>query len=133
MTFLTTHENETFRNQTVYISGQAFVRCTFVGCTLVLRESMYHMDECSFSHCNWHVDCVLVWGSPQSLQQVKAVVNLLEQVQQQMQEQGGQQPQNPPQGEPGTPEGGMEGGLGGGAEGGTPPPTLPPKPSSPFA
>ena len=35
---LTKHEGETFSNQTVYISGQAFIRCTFVGCTLVLRE-----------------------------------------------------------------------------------------------
>ena len=34
---LTKHENTTFTNQTVYISGQAFIRCGFVACTLVLR------------------------------------------------------------------------------------------------
>jgi hypothetical protein len=125
VTFLTTHENESFRNQTVYVSGQAFIRCTFVGCTLVLRESMYHMDECSFSHCNWHIDCVLVWGSPQSLQQVKAVVSLLEQVQEQLQSQAGQQGQG---GETGP-------GGAGGQEGGPPPPPpqAPPAPRSPFA
>ena len=126
MTFLTTHENETFRNQTVYVSGQAFIRCTFVGCTLVLRESMYHMDECSFSHCNWHIDCVLVWGSPQSLQQVKAVVSLLEQVQEQLQSQAAQQ------GQGGEGSAGGAGGAGG-QEGGPPPPQAPPAPRSPFA
>jgi len=39
---LTKHEGETFQNQTVYISGQAFIRCKFVACTLVLRETVYH-------------------------------------------------------------------------------------------
>ena len=34
---LTKHEGETFQNQTVYISGQAFIRCKFIACTLVLR------------------------------------------------------------------------------------------------
>ena len=84
---LTKHEGETFQNQTVYISGQAFIRCAFVGCTLVLRETVYHMEECSFSRCNWHVDCVLLWGSPDSVQQIKALIGILEQGQQQVQEQ----------------------------------------------
>jgi hypothetical protein len=41
---LTKHEGATFQNQTIYISGQAFVRCNFVACTLVLRETLYHME-----------------------------------------------------------------------------------------
>ena len=98
---LTKHDGETFQNQTVYISGQAFLRCNFVGCTLVLRETIYHMEECSFSRCNWHVDCVLLWGSPESLHQVKALVALIEQgqqqVQEQMQTQGSPQQQEPKQ------------------------------------
>src|SRR5204863_8908397 len=56
---LTKHEGETFRNQTVYISGQAFIRCNFVACTLVLRETVYHLEGCTFERCNWHVDWVL--------------------------------------------------------------------------
>ena len=83
---LTKHEGETFQNQTIYISGQAFIRCTFVACTLVLRETVYHLEECSFDRCNWHVDCVLMWGSPQSLQEIKAVVALIEQGQKQLKE-----------------------------------------------
>lgn len=79
---LTKHEGETFQNQTVYISGQAFIRCKFVACTLVLRESVYHLEGCTFERCNWHVDWVLMWGSPESIREIKALVNLMEQAQQ---------------------------------------------------
>jgi hypothetical protein len=79
---LTKHENETFLNQTVYISGQAFIRCTFTACTLVLRETIYHLEGCSFERCNWHVDNILMWGSPQSIRDLKALVAMIEQAQQ---------------------------------------------------
>jgi hypothetical protein len=75
---LTKHEGETFQNQTVYISGQAFIRCKFIACTLVLRETIYHLEGCSFERCNWHVDWVLMWGSPESLREIKALVSLME-------------------------------------------------------
>jgi hypothetical protein len=79
---LTKHEGESFQNQTVYISGQAFVRCTFTACTLVLRETVYYMEGCSFDRCNWHLDCVLPWGSPESLAAVQVITNLIAQGQQ---------------------------------------------------
>ncbi len=75
---LTKHENETFLNQTVYISGQAFVRCNFIACTLILRETVYHLEGCTFERCNWHVDWVLMWGSPESIREIKALVSLIE-------------------------------------------------------
>ena len=78
---LTKHEGETFTNQTVYISGQAFVRCNFVACTLILRETVYHLEGCSFERCNWHVDWVLMWGSPESVREIKALVGLIEDAQ----------------------------------------------------
>jgi hypothetical protein len=80
---LTKHEGVTFQNQTIYISGQAFIRCTFMACTLVLRETVYYLEGCTFDRCNWHVDRVLMWGSPESVQEVKALVHLIENVQQQ--------------------------------------------------
>jgi hypothetical protein len=80
---LTKHEGETFRNQTVYISGQAFIRCNFVACTLILRETLYHLEGCSFERCNWHVDWVLMWGSPESIREIKSLVSMIEQAQQQ--------------------------------------------------
>jgi hypothetical protein len=80
---LTKHEGETFINQTVYISGQAFIRCNFTACTLVLRETLYHLDGCTFERCNWHVDWVLMWGSPESLREIKALVGMIENAQEQ--------------------------------------------------
>ncbi len=88
---LTKHEGETFHNQTVYISGQAFIRCNFVACTLVLRETIFHWDQCSFVRCNWHIDYVLLWGSPESLRDIKALVTLIEQAQRQQQQMAAQQ------------------------------------------
>jgi hypothetical protein len=92
---LSKHENQTFTNQTVYISGQGFINCQFVDCTLVLRETIYHLERCSFVRCNWHVDRVLMWGSPESLREIKALVMLIEQAQQ-------QQPELNQPGAPGT-------------------------------
>ena len=83
---LTKHEGETFQNQTVYISGQAFINCTFIACTLILRETIYHLQNCTFERCNWHVDWVLMWGSPESLREIKALVGLIEQAQAQSQQ-----------------------------------------------
>jgi hypothetical protein len=83
---MTKHEGLTFQNQTIYISGQAFVRCNFVGCTLVFRETVYYLEGCSFDRCNWHVDRVLMWGSPESIAEVKALVTLIEGVQKQQAE-----------------------------------------------
>src|SRR3569623_2100121 len=80
---LTKHEGETFQNQTVYISGQAFIRCNFISCSLVLRETVYHLEGCTFERCNWHVDWVLMWGSPESIREIKALVTMIEQAQQQ--------------------------------------------------
>jgi hypothetical protein len=82
-TLLTKHEDETFENQTVYVSGQAFIRCTFKACTLVVRESTYHLDKCQFERCNWHVDMLILWGDrPEKLKEIKALVEMLENAEQ---------------------------------------------------
>lgn len=80
---LTKHENKTFENDTIYISGQAFINCKFIACTLILRETIYHLDQCSFERCNWHVDWVLMWGSPESVREIKSLVDMIEKAQQQ--------------------------------------------------
>jgi len=82
---MTKHEGVIFQNQTVYISGQAFIRCSFVSCTLILRETIYHLEGCTFERCNWHVNSVLMWGSPESLREIKALVSLIESSQHQAQ------------------------------------------------
>ena len=107
---LTKHEGETFQNQTVYISGQAFVRCTFVACTLVLRETVYYMEGCSFDRCNWHIDAILPWGSADSVNAVQVVVNLVRQGQENLPATA----EGMAEGQ-GGPSGGGEGSEGGGA------------------
>ena len=114
---LTKHEDQTFQNQTVYVSGQAFVRCNFVACTLILRESVYYMETCSFDRCNWHLDVVLPWGSVEAINAVSVIVELIRQGQ-----------ANLPPDQPAA------AGDGGGTGGSTPPPQTPPTtPHSPFA
>jgi hypothetical protein len=81
---LTKHEGETFRNQTICVSGQAFVNCTFVTCTLVLRETACHIEQCTFDRCNWHVDALMLWGSPESLKNIRAILELIDQGQQEL-------------------------------------------------
>ena len=113
---LTKHEGETFQNETVYISGQAFVRCNFIACTLVLRESVYYMESCSFDRCNWHIDAVLPWGSREALAAVQVIIDLVR------------------QGQANLPADNTEGQAEGqGGEGGTPPSPAPPANPSPFA
>jgi hypothetical protein len=79
---MTKHEGVTFQNQTIYISGQAFVRCNFVACTLVLREAVYYLEGCTFDKCNWHLDRLLMWGHPESTQEIKALITMIEETQQ---------------------------------------------------
>jgi hypothetical protein len=98
---LTKHEGATFTNETVYISGQAFVRCNFVACTLVLRETVYYMEGCSFDRCNWHLDCVLPWGSPEALNAAQVVMNLIRQGQENLPAPNQEGQQSSPSGEAG--------------------------------
>jgi hypothetical protein len=58
------------------------VRCNFIACTLILRETVYHLEGCTFERCNWHVDWVLMWGSPESIREIKGLVSLIEEAQQ---------------------------------------------------
>lgn len=97
---LTKHEDQTFTNQTVYVTGQAFIRCKFIACTLVLKQGIYHFDGCNFERCNWHIDWVLMWGVPASLRDIKALVDMLDEAQKKQPElmnppQPGQDPQKP--------------------------------------
>jgi hypothetical protein len=48
----------------------------------VLRETVYHLEGCTFERCNWHVDgCCL--GKPESLREIKALVSMIEKAQEQ--------------------------------------------------
>src|SRR5258707_1065324 len=59
MSLLLQHRNVVFEDDTVYLSGHAYFNCTFIRCTLILRDSESHMEECVFNSCVWHIDWVL--------------------------------------------------------------------------
>lgn len=77
--FLTKHEQQTFQNQTIYVTGQAFVGCTFINCTLVFREGLFLMEQCNVQRCNWHIDRVVMWGNPESIKELVALVDIIRQ------------------------------------------------------
>ena len=87
--FLTKHDGQTFANQTIYISGQAFINCTFAACTLVLRENVYHMEGCTFERCNWHIDRVLMWGNEEAIKELRTLTTMMETALAQHQQQQG--------------------------------------------
>lgn len=75
--YLTKHENKTFESETVMLSGNAYIRCTFNSCTLLLMNLAAHMENCSFNNCHWHFNYLLVWGDEDSR---LALRNLLDQI-----------------------------------------------------
>ena len=56
MAVLLRRENQTYRDQVIYMAGHAFINCTFDGCTIVLREATGVLDRCTFANCVWHID-----------------------------------------------------------------------------
>ena len=56
MTTLIRRDNITFRDQTVYMAGHAFVNCTFDHCTIIVRESTGVLENFRFNACVWHLD-----------------------------------------------------------------------------
>lgn len=61
---LTKHENETFTSETVFVSGHAFINCTFINCTLIVTNTPVVFDNNRFENCNWRVEWDILWGDP---------------------------------------------------------------------
>lgn len=60
MSTLILHEDVGFRGQTIYVTGHAYRRCTFEGCTLVMSGPTTGLFEgCGFSGCAWHLNIVV--------------------------------------------------------------------------
>ena len=52
-------ENVKFLNQTVYLSGQTFLDCTFEHCTLLIREGGTVFSNCKVVGCIFHIDMLV--------------------------------------------------------------------------
>ena len=60
---LTKHENMTFSDQALYLSGHAYLGCTFERCTLFVTNTPFYIEDCSFTSCNWRLEYDLLWGT----------------------------------------------------------------------
>ena len=75
---LTRHENRTFAAQTVHLTGQAFVNCTFEGCTVVVTNGPFITQNVQFRRCNWRVEVDILWGSPESRSALRRLLDLID-------------------------------------------------------
>lgn len=76
---LTKHENETYRAQTLYISGHAYLNCKFEACTLIVNNLPMSVQGCTFSNCNWHFDYDVLWGEAKTLENLRGLLDLIAQ------------------------------------------------------
>jgi hypothetical protein len=54
------HDNVTFEDQTIYLTGSAYIGCTFRRCTLVLMGFPPPMlDNCTIDSCVFHLNLVI--------------------------------------------------------------------------
>lgn len=63
-TILTKHENESFKSQTVMLSGHGYINCQFSACTLIVTNSPLVVDGCRFENCNLRLEYDVLWGDP---------------------------------------------------------------------
>ena len=58
MATLVLHQDKVFEDQTVYLTGSAYVGCTFRRCALVLKGVAAQIERCTCESCIWHLDFV---------------------------------------------------------------------------
>ena len=76
---LTRHEKRTFVAQTVHLGGNAFVDCTFDGCTLVLTNTPFVFSgQCKVQRCNWRLEYDILWGAPATRAQLRQILDTME-------------------------------------------------------
>jgi hypothetical protein len=56
---LLTHKDLTRRDDTIYLTGHAYINCHFERCTLVLTGFPFACVGCSFADCVFHVNVVI--------------------------------------------------------------------------
>jgi hypothetical protein len=75
---LTKHEDQVFADQTIFATGQAFIRCQFVRCSVVVTGNPLILEGCSFNSCNFRLECDLLWGDDSNRKLVRALLDLMD-------------------------------------------------------
>ena len=73
MPALLRHDNVSFADETLCVTGNAFIDCRFERCTLqFVGDVLSYFDRCTFTNCVWHFNVVI--GDSQ---QADALVELI--------------------------------------------------------
>lgn len=75
---LTKIEDIAFVAQTVTMSGNAFRRCSFSRCTLIVRDLPFILEGCRFENCNWRIECDILWGEPNIRSRLRQILDLID-------------------------------------------------------
>jgi hypothetical protein len=60
MPALLRHDNVTFEDETLCVTGNAYVGCRFERCTLQFVGGVQsYFDRCTFTNCVWHFNVVI--------------------------------------------------------------------------
>ena len=61
MTGMIPHEDLVFEDQSVYVSGCRYDRCTFRRCTLILKDlsAIGRLADCRFEQCAWYLNTII--------------------------------------------------------------------------
>ena len=71
-------DDETFKHQTIYVVEQIYRNCTFVECTIIIRNnSHFGISDCRFINCNWHIDFLFNQENKNIIVALKAIIAMI--------------------------------------------------------
>lgn len=69
------HENETFRDQLVPLTGHAYLGCRFERCTLVYDGSPFVARDCVTAMCHVKINTTVLAGNPDNYRSFKVLAD----------------------------------------------------------
>ena len=75
---LVEHEKETFKSQTVWLSGHAYIGCKFSKCTVVVSSPHFMVKVCNFVACTWRFEYDLLEGDITARKRLRQLLDLID-------------------------------------------------------
>jgi hypothetical protein len=75
---LTKHQGMEFADHTIYVTGHAYINCTFARCTLVWNGGPSRVEHCRFQNCNWRIEYDVLWGDPSTRSALRQLIDLID-------------------------------------------------------
>jgi hypothetical protein len=70
------HDGVKYVGQTVMLSGHQFTNCVFEGCTLMVTNQPFATKNVEYNQCNVHLQMDLLWGAPDSITNLRRLLDL---------------------------------------------------------